>query len=1338
MKLQRLKEIICVKPEPPETTPLLSKIILDANAARTVQEYLFTPSLRAHFQMVFECAVHRRGQGFWVQAEYGAGKTHFLGTLVNLLIWRDEAIWNAVRDDDLRKTYAHPLSKVRMFPVAFSLRGMGATDGADSLMRIFEEQIRESLRTIRPDLDEKIPITSEELADHWYRTESTDWEKAGARSFFEKEHKASPEEYRKANGVKAFGRELVRSGLPQGKLKGKFKERFAWIYEQITKLGEYDGLLFVVDEFRSWQDRHVPGTAAYAEDEEVLETLAYVLPTNHHNILTVIASQGDMPQKLSGGGEGDRFIPLYLLADKNKSDFGEIVAFRCRDLMPGADVGIKDYYNHCRKVYYFIRQANISQSDFKATFPFQPRCFEVMRRITQNAEKHNLPTARSAIRMGWQVLSEPAFQNGARLVAIPDLFNTDELQKMPRSEGYKDVFQNLHDTFELLPTLDVSPEERGQARRLLQTLFLWAVSLPDNLRDGLTSREVAEAAWLADDAVGAKAQTEYLFEKMIQNGFPVREEKKSREGKTVSIFSYELSAAQANPVKYFGPLKKKAKEDAKAQNDKWLESLFWQLPDMTQEAQMVLHMDGGLLSDFQPPDHRTAKQRQDNAPPLYALPHRVASSTSRVHKVQYGGEIAVSDRWREEFGKEIENPDQHFRLVYLIHAPEVSDEQIGSQLKDARIAVCRPAPLSDETREGLADILAAEQMKRNFTAPNQAGLRDYAESRRKEAVKAILKCQLDEFRRGKVLSQKGYGIPAIEVFGNLKDREDALGARLLEKAYDNPLFAPKHLKKVFTDNDARKVFAGLFHKDPANAEKDAVTNFAAGLGLVSKSHPGEFKAEECLAIARIREYVGPEPDVPVADVKTTFCRAPHALTDQMVMLYLFGMVKMGGCELSIKPNHGLMLNNGKALSGDRLKSRVLGLMDWNAKLDKALLGARLVKSSQKGWNDILPYARVLNETLKPVALPEEEDARNEELARLLKTLAERIAETRNALPTLAQLLSGKVTSEMLELLQRLDFVAAANDFNEFGATVRESYSSPEAFKEAFSRFGNLIKACEELSQLQHIKAYLQGAADLEDNDLAVRQMTLSGQLTFDGLIQNPQKILALIEQFHDFADRYQQAYHKTHRAHHEQISDLRANFQTHERKVLAVERLNQLELGATVEGALRLEYHAMLDRLSVCPDKDYAKVDQNPVCPLCRFAGKGHVPEQEVHVFVKRAEKAVSDLSDRVAQGVVRKVLEQSGDNDARTLLDVILASQVERLPDVLVPEVIERIKKLLYDANLELRDVTVREIIGDAPAIEEQDVDTFLEAVRERIKAAFAKARQETGGKKRIRFFLR
>ena len=230
--------------------------------------------------------------------------------------------------------------------------------------------------------------------------------KRRASFFFEKEHKCSPEDYRSKHGPKKFGQELERSKLPQGRFRGKFKERFAYIYEQITKLGGYKGIVFVVDEFRSWQDRHPPGTAAYAEDEEVLETLAYVLPTQHLNIITIIASQGDMPQKLSGGGEGDRFVPLYLLADKNKGDFGEIVTFRSRDLQKGARTDIKDYYDYCRKEYKFIKQAKISLDAFSSIFPFQPRCFDVMRRITQNAEKHNLPTARSAIRMAWQTLSD--------------------------------------------------------------------------------------------------------------------------------------------------------------------------------------------------------------------------------------------------------------------------------------------------------------------------------------------------------------------------------------------------------------------------------------------------------------------------------------------------------------------------------------------------------------------------------------------------------------------------------------------------------------------------------------------------------------------------------------------------------------------------------------------------------------------------------------------------------------------------------------------------------------------------------------------------------------------
>src|SRR5206468_4191730 len=175
-------------------------------------------------------------------------------------------------------------------------------------------------------------------------------------------------------------------------------------------------------------------------------------------------------------------------------------------------------------------------------------------------------------------------------------------------------------------------------------------------------------------------------------------------------------------------------------------------------------------------------------------------------------------------------------------------------LKDARTVVCRPAPLSADTREALAGFVAAEQMKRNASAPNQTSLREYAETKRREAVKDILKCQLDEFRRGKVLTQKGYGIPAAEIFKLSKEREADLGGRLIEKAYDTPLFSPKDFKKDFTDADAKKVFAGLFHKDRANAERDAVQNFGVGLELAVKSHPTEFKPDASQALVRLREH----------------------------------------------------------------------------------------------------------------------------------------------------------------------------------------------------------------------------------------------------------------------------------------------------------------------------------------------------------------------------------------------------------------------------------------------------------------------------------------------------
>jgi hypothetical protein len=1344
MKLLEISKLITLKPEP-QTTPSLSPYIQGDKAKECVSEYYLTPSLRAHFKRVFERVVHRQGQGFWVQAEYGAGKTHFLATLVNLLMWQELGVWSSLHDEEIKQEYEGALSKVKMFPVAFSLRGMGESNDKDSLMRIFEEQIRGSLEQQNPELAKQVSLTSAEIADAWYSNDPGAPFRAAVLTFFQQEHKCTPEDFRSKQGPKRFGQELVRSTIPEGRLKGKFKERFAHIYDQITKLGKYDGLIFVVDEFRSWQDRHLPGTVAYAEDEEILETLGFVLPTEHLNIITIIASQGDMPQKLSGGGQGDRFIPLLLLADKNKGDFGEIVSFRCRDLRKGATADIKDYYDYCRKEFKFVKQGNVSLDYFTAIFPFQPRTFDVMRRITQNADKHNLPTARSAIRIGWQTLSDETLHKGKRLITLSDIIRTDELLKGLNDEFYKGDFRSLQGAIDQLSELDVSPDEREQARRVLETLFLWVMSLPDNLRDGLTALDVAEAAWLTDDAVGAESQAEHLLTKLVQGGYPVRTEKKTRDGKEVVVYSYETSVAQDNPARLFGPLKKKAKEDTKLQDSKWTESLFWQLADITAEAQQALGVNGGILADFQPTDQRSAQERLAGKPAQYQFPHKAATSTKRAHKVQYGGEVVVSDGWRAEFGDEIKNADQHFRIVYLTAKPTVGDDKITDALNDSCTVVCRPESLSEETREALAGLMAAEQMKRNASDPNQTGLREYAETKRREAIKDILKCQLDEFRRGKILTQKSYGIPATEVFKLSKDREADLGGRLIEKAYDTPLFSPKEFKKDFTDTDAKKVYAGLFHKAPANAEKDAVQNFGVGLELAVKSHPTVFKPDASQALARIREHMTGSPDIPLAQLKSAFCRAPFGLTEAMVVLYSCSLVKTGEFELVLSAATPITLSNDKPLPGNRLTTHTLTLCEWNAKLDKALLGARLIVSVQKGWNEVLPYARILDDSLKPVAMPDEELQRNEQLLLILGKLKTELPETEKSLTSLASKFGSSVPKSLTETMARLSGLAACTSFQEFDAAVRESYPSRDDFATAYDQYSKGRQLRERAFDLSQAKDYLSTACDL-DISVDFERDSVASFFEFDGLLKAPEIIPARLESFEKWKKSYVNYYRKAHRAYYQNLKELETSLSALTPKVRALAKMNSIvELGPPLPsmGNLAVDLAEIEKRLYICPDADEAAIEgTQPICAKCQWTRAVAAPSAQVQKLGALVASGLADrfqrFKDVAISSILKKAAEKGDRPDLAQLLEIVQLASADALADVLSDDLVEFLRKLLYDENLVQEEISLGPIVHDIGAIEEDHVDEAVDKFAKLLTKAVKDAKSKHGKTKRVRVFLR
>ncbi len=1340
-----LSKILALKPEP-ETTPTLNQIIRRDRSRETVANYLFTPSLRSFAKRIFECAVHQKGQGFWVQAEYGAGKTSFLGTMLCLLMWgEDEKVWEILRDKELRDEYEHAISKLRLFPVAFSVKGLGDARGAqfDSLMRIFEDQIVESLGDLAPELAKKVRVTSSELALEWYEKQAAGHLKVAVDAYLKEHHQLGAAEFRKQHGDKKFGQEIAASNLVGGHLKSKYKERFTHICQQIIKLGGYTGVIFVVDEFRSWQDRHVQHSSVAGEDEDVLETLAHILPGEGVNVITVIASQGDVPQKLSGGGKNDRFIPLILLGDQNKNDFGEIVAFRTIEHVAGAGTDVREYFNECRKEYRFLKQANVSFEQFSGIFPFQPRVFEILRRITQSAESNNLPTARSAIRMAWQCISDGKLLNEKRLVVVSDLIRSDEMRKGLNSELYREKYLNLQSAIEQLAEFQLAPEEREQAQRILETLFLQAISVPENMRDGLTGQEVAEAAWLADDAVGSTGQAEHLLDVLISGGSPVRKDKKTRGGAEVTVFSYETAALKQNPSTIFGPLKKKFKDDSAAQEAKWLESLFWDITIVTPEIQQELQLNGGIFSEFQPDDQRNAEEIKHGQTARYQLPKTISGATRRVHSVNYAGEAIVTERWRDEWGLALDKSDIHFRVVYLSADGSANNETILKALVDPRIAVCRPKALSADTREAVADLLAAEKMRRDYA--QTPSLRDYAVDKRADAIKAVLKQQLLEFRTCKILTKADYGIPPADVFSAPAQKTEDIARRLLEKAYDKPLFSPTEIKKPFAETEARKVFSGLFSKEAQKADRDAVTNYGPGLELSKKSAPQEFRCDDSQALKRIRDCLKGKTDLPVKDIKAALCASPHALTDWMVQLYVFALLKLGGWELALNPATPAQLADGKPLPGNKLTAHTLGLVEWNAKLDKSLLGARLVASTQKGWNEVLPYARVLDPNLKTASTPDEEQERNTELRKLLSVLKAEVPQVESSLIQLANGMNGTIPVDLKLTLGRFRAIAETTDFHEFDAAVRESYAKPEEFAAAHTSYLSARTLNTSGVELLGVRGYLGEACDV-DKTVAFERATQLGLLSFDSLLANPGILDARLDSFRKWKTRYVQAYRKAHRAHYEELTKIKAAAETLAPKVRGLARLNSLvELGPPLPAtaSVSTDLTSLEKSTWICTDAVEAPVDgAKAVCPTCGWTPGEELPAPSLAALQGAVQLGLADRMQRFKDAAIAAILQKAAESgehaDLKTLLAIIQAADAEKLVAVLSDDLLEFLRKLLQEQNLAQVEVSLSDVLDQIGAIDGERIDDVVDQFATLLRKKLKDARAQQGSGKRVRLFLR
>jgi hypothetical protein len=1321
--LKELGHILQPKPARPETTPTLRELLVEP--VKTVDAYYITPSLRALLKEVLETAVHKKGQGYWTRAEFGAGKTHFLATLTILLTNRQPEVWKVLHDDVLRQDYQAPLTKVKLFPITFGLLGAGEVDAGDSLVRLFEKEIRSALPE---ELRKKIPILSEELAAEWYSKQAGGLIKETIAAHFGKVHRCKPDEFQDREGTKHFGAEILKVIDQQGikiDLKGSFRERLIYLYDRITKLGGYDGLVFVVDEFRAWQERH-DGKPSFEEGVQFLETLAHYLPVEEkRNIITIIASQGDCPQKLMGAGGGDRFIVRELL--KQPTDYGEIVCFRVRDVLAGKDLEIEDYFNHCREKFRFLRKT--PRDYFRAIFPFQPACFDLLRRVTQSYERYGLPAARTGIHIAWETLRDDKLLASKRLAVLSDLLRSETLIKGLRSDNFKSSYESYETALEALQDLSFDDQERDLGRRILGTLYLWSVVNAETNR-GMSIDDLAEATMADLEGLIPKDAVLDLLTRLKSDIAQIKYDKD--KGARFEI----AETGDTQPARAFGNFKKKAKADVDAQDRLWRESLFWDFKAL-EGAGSEDRFEGGFFDGY---------ASRDSTKNIILPSTTTARTTPAGLHVQYGGEIIVADRWDSAFGEPWPNkPEVHFRIVYLTTPAAVNK----AELLDPRIAVCVPGEFTEETRENLAEIVGCNLMLNHFNEkeyPGKGAFREWAKGRRREKMALVLASQIAEFRRGAIITQKELGLPASQFFASAPRqhgrREEDLAGKLLEKAYDAPLFNPKEFKKNLTENDARKVFHGLCGKTPTNADTSARENFAPGLGLVAKNDLATLAPQPGSAVIRIQERVRSAGDLAVGELVKELCQPPHGLTEDLIRLAMLCAVRAGGSPplevAELNPSAGLKLTNGKEPANKKLTGKQINLLEWNPRLEKALLGARLKVNTDRTINDALPYAQVIAPTMTPAGSPAEEEARNTELCVALQALAQELAETRENLKKLAGVLGGVLDADTLQTYQRLENIAATSDYLEFLETARANYATPEQFKAAHGLHERARRLTGRSVDLQSAKVYLDNLAALDDADLMFQAKSLNLQLAFGSLWAADDKVPALLEQFRQFRQKYAHTYKKAHRDHHEALEKLQHTVAGLDDKLTVIERLNALELGAPVGAALSATGETLRKATHPCALKINCQVDDKPRCGNCHWDGATAPPAEEVQQLTQQAEAAVKELCKRVAQEAIRKILEQAGQPNIHTLLEMITAARVEELARVLTPQMVQQLKDILAAANVEHRDLALGPLLDGFGVLEEDRIDDLLKQLRQQLLAAFDRAKRETDGKKRLRFLLK
>lgn len=928
------------------------------------------------------------GQGYWIQAEFGSGKSHLLSFLGALALGSEKE-WDIIKEkedkagrgrrESLYSFYENGLAKKSkdskgIFVAVKTLVGQGGGGGGLSgaektltdyiLDAVGDQYYTENGRSL--------PLyPTEILAERFLKSDIDRYSRELGKflkdpAYFDEENQESLEDflndlqYNHDPGVQRdCGQRLwdfyklylrVTPDIPIDP-----EPKMKHMVQRLLDDG-YAGLLLILDEvslFMKGRD-----DAQRAEDERALVVLSNRMArVECLPVWTVCAAQQAIESKLVGVKNiiADERLKEVLLLTKDNDYYDIALARVCKITDQGA---IDQYYEDYKRSFSWPQA--FGKDDFAKFFPFYKPAIDVVRAVS-----YNLTTVRSALYFMLQTLKGQRKAQSRELVTLWQLFDDvvsyeEDPSGTSRSIAsiktkYPEQWQAFEEARRQIDGAIAGPLKvyRSRCEKMVKTLFLYHVAYVTD--PGLTSEELMNAVmeWKdhttgqSTDLQDNRDHYELLAEKLDTELLQVE--------KAANKYRFNIKGRGIDPQTLFQKARAVVEQSEVLRRDAWRELLKldgW----LVQTGLMTLDLSAGLQSVFRG-----------------IAPESQQDLIIKWHNREIRGRVYMRDLLdtarRGALLPSINSADTDLDFAVFISSRDAVSEldKLVKDKADPRVLFWSPAALSPGEESLLIDFGAYREMVKEAQGKETEKSKlilDWVQGRLSAQMGAIYRIVPDSYGRGRV-SAADHSSMTFLCQGELTSILTPLAGQVLDSTYtckDMVFEAPA----PFNDINAVNVINGIVKAGefPRNVkpskEVSASQNYGFALGIMRRPNDHKLDLRDCRYTREMMEWIEEKAGAAGASMTANTIyknfmgiggpnQTNYGLSKRMVQLYLLCLVREGRIRISL---------SGRSAPVDAVDYTNIATIDFKVATLDAFDQIQRLKPPE-GWEILAPFAAVL-------------------------------------------------------------------------------------------------------------------------------------------------------------------------------------------------------------------------------------------------------------------------------------------------------------------------------------------------------------------------------------------